>query len=153
MSVRPGTRLAVDVGSVRIGVARSDPEGLLATPVRTVASGDGDIAALVQLADEVDAVEVLVGLPRSLSGAEGPAAQTARAFAARLAAVTSIPVRLVDERLSTAVATQGMRASGVSSRKARSTVDQAAAVVILQDALDLERGSGAPPGEMVEGNS
>lgn len=153
MSVRSGTRLAVDVGSVRIGVARSDPEGLLATPVRTVAGGDGDIAALVQLADDLDAVEVLVGLPRSLSGAEGPAAHTARAFATRLAAVTSIPVRLVDERLSTAVATRGMRASGVSSRKARSTIDQAAAVVILQDALDLERGSGAPPGEMVEGNS
>lgn len=153
MSVRRGTRLAVDVGSVRIGVARSDPDGLLATPVQTVPSGEGDVAALVELVHDLGAFEILVGLPRSLSGAEGQAAESARTFAARLAVAASVPVRLVDERLSTVVATRNMRASGVSSRQSRSTVDQAAAVVILQDALDHERGSGAAPGEIVEVSS
>jgi len=149
--VRPGVRLAVDVGSVRIGVAACDPAGVLATPVETVQRGAGDLDRLARLVDERAAVEVVMGLPRSLSGREGPSASAARSFASSLARrVAPCPVRLVDERLSTVAATRGMRASGVSARKGRGTVDQAAAVVILQGALDAERASGRPPGEIVQ---
>lgn len=150
MTMRSGSRLGVDVGSVRIGVATCDPGGMLATPVETVRRGRGDLDRLSELVDEYAAVEVVVGLPRALSGDEGIAADHVRAFAAGLAArVAPCPVRLVDERLTTVVATRGMRASGVSSRKVRSSVDQAAAVVILQDALDAERVGGTPPGEVL----
>ncbi|HEX4786956.1 MAG TPA: Holliday junction resolvase RuvX [Actinospica sp.] len=149
--MRAGRRLGVDVGAVRVGVAVCDPEGLLATPVETVAAGDGDIARLAELAAEYGVVEAVVGLPRSLSGAEGRAAAKARAFAARLVGkIHPIPVRLVDERLTTVTATRGLRESGVRGRKSRAVVDQAAAVVILQNALDAERISGRAPGTLVD---
>jgi putative Holliday junction resolvase len=141
----------VDVGDVRIGVARSDPSGLIATPLETVPRGRGDLARLHALAAEDDAVEVVVGLPRSLSGGEGPAAAKVRLFARRLAdAVAPVPVRLCDERLSTVSAEAVLRERGKRGQKRRAVVDQAAAVVILQNALDTERGTGAAPGELVE---
>src|SRR5487761_1072905 len=97
--VRPGVRLAIDPGSVRIGVARCDRGGVLASPLTVVRRGKGDLDALASLADTEDAMEILVGLPRSLSGREGPAAATAKEFAAALAErVAPLPVRLVDER-------------------------------------------------------
>jgi putative holliday junction resolvase len=151
--VRPGARIGVDVGSVRVGVAASDRDGLLATPVATLArdvAGDGDLRQLAELVLEREAVELIVGLPRSLSGAEGAAAQAARAYAERLATLSApVPVRLVDERLSTVTAPQQLRRSGVRERPGRAVVDQAAAVVILQLALDTERSSGRAPGELV----
>jgi putative holliday junction resolvase len=153
--VRRGVRLGVDVGDVRIGVARSDPSGLIATPVETVARGAGDLARLRALVEQEAAVEVVVGLPRSLSGGEGPAATKARSFAADLAAVLSgeggepVPVRLCDERLSTVTAESVLRDRGTKGRKRRAVVDQAAAVVILQNALETERSTGRPPGELV----
>jgi putative Holliday junction resolvase len=148
--MRPGVRLGIDLGSVRIGVAASDPSGFLASPVETVPRGSGDLDRLAALVAERDAVAVLVGLPRSLSGADGPAAEAARSWAAQLAArLAPTPVRLVDERLSTVAAGRDLRAAGVSGRRARGVVDQAAAVVFLQAALDAERSSGAPAGEPV----
>lgn len=148
--MRPGVRLGVDVGSVRIGLACCDPGGLLATPVETVARGRGDFDRIVGRAVELGAVEVVVGLPLSLSGAEGPAAATARAFANDLAArVAPVPVRLVDERLTTVGAQRDLAAAGVRGKRSRSVVDQAAAVIILQGALDAERASGSPPGSVV----
>lgn len=150
--VRPGVRLGVDVGDVRIGVARSDPSGLIATPVETVSRGAGDLARLRALVDEESAVEVVVGLPRSLSGGEGPAAVKVRAFADQIAeAVAPVPVRLCDERLSTVSAEATLRERGKKGKKRRAVVDQAAAVVILQNALETERRTGAAPGELVEG--
>lgn len=151
--MRRGARLGVDVGTVRIGVARCDRDGLLATPVETVKAEPrrASLARIAELAREHEAVELVVGLPRSLSGAEGPAAAKIRGYAADLARrVRPLPVRLVDERLSTVSAAQGLRASGVSAKKGRAVVDQAAAVVILQDALDAERMSGRPPGSTVQ---
>ena len=149
--IRPGTRIGVDVGSVRIGVAASDPDGLLATPVETVPRGRGDIDRIVALAEAHAAIEIVVGLPRSLSGAEGPAAAGVRDFASILAGVAApIPVSLCDERLSTVSAQRGMQSSGVRGREARRRVDQAAAVVILQSALDTERATGRPPGRTVQ---
>jgi len=153
--VRPGARLGVDVGSVRVGVASCDRDGLIATPVETVLAGRGALARLVALVAEYCAVEVVVGLPLSLSGAEGAAAAAARELATGLAGALALAhepvrVRLVDERLSTVTATSQLRGAGVAGRKQRSVVDQAAATVILQSALDLERSSGRPPGELVE---
>lgn len=151
--MRRGRRLGVDVGDARIGVASSDPDGLLATPVETVPGRDVPAAQrrLADLVAEYEPLEVVVGLPRSLGGGEGPAAAKVRGFSDTLARkITPVPVRLVDERMSTVTATQGMRASGVSSKRGRSRVDQAAAVVILQNALETERNSGTVPGECVE---
>ncbi|WP_219471330.1 Holliday junction resolvase RuvX [Nonomuraea rhizosphaerae] len=149
--MRFGSRIGVDVGSVRIGVARSDPSGLLATPVETVRRGTGDLDRIASIADEHEAIEIVVGLPTSLSGREGAAAGLAREFASSLAArVRPLPVRLFDERLTTVAAQQGLRASGVRAKKQRSVVDQAAAVVLLQDALDAERATDRPPGRPVD---
>ncbi|GAA4657510.1 Holliday junction resolvase RuvX [Streptomyces youssoufiensis] len=151
--MRRGRRIAVDVGDARIGVASCDPDGVLATPVETVPGRDVPAARrrLVAIVEEYEPIEVIVGLPRSLRGTEGPAATKVRGFADELArAVAPVPVRLVDERMSTVTATQGLRAAGVRSKKGRSVVDQAAAVIILQNALETERASGRPPGEAVE---
>ncbi|MEK9522585.1 Holliday junction resolvase RuvX [Streptomyces sp. NPDC087908] len=151
--MRRGRRLAVDVGDARIGVASCDPDGVLATPVETVPGRDVPAAhrRLRQIVAEYEPIEVVVGLPRSLSGREGPAATKVRAFAGEMArGIAPVPVRLVDERMTTVTATQGLRASGVKARKGRSVIDQAAAVIILQNALESERVSGNPPGEGVE---
>lgn len=149
--LRPGVRIGLDVGSVRIGIAACDPGGLLATPVETVPRGPGDLDRIVALARDLEAIEIVVGLPTSLSGSEGPAAAGVRAFARTVAgAAAPIPVRLSDERLSTVSATRAMRSSGVRGREARRRVDQAAAVVILQSALDAERATGRPPGRTVQ---
>jgi putative Holliday junction resolvase len=138
-----GVRIGVDVGSVRVGVAVSDPSAMLATPLVTLrrdASGGSDIDRLAELATEYDAVEFVVGLPRSLSGREGPAAETARAYAATLAnRVAPIPVQLSDERLTTVSATRTLSDRGVRGRRQRAVVDQAAAVLILQTWLDSRR--------------
>ncbi|MCF3962565.1 Holliday junction resolvase RuvX [Streptomyces fuscigenes] len=150
--MRRGRRLAIDVGDARIGVASCDPDGILATPVETVPGRDVPAAhrRLRALVEEYEPLEVLVGLPRSLGGGEGPAAAKVRAFAREVArGVAPVPVRLVDERMSTVTAAGGLRASGVTSRKGRSVIDQAAAVVILQSALETERASGSAPGEAV----
>jgi putative Holliday junction resolvase len=150
--MRSGVRLGIDPGDARIGVARSDPTGFLATPLETVRRGAGDLARLARLVREAEAVEVVVGLPRSLSGAEGPAAVKAREFAARLATrVAPVTVRLHDERLTTVSAEAMLRDRGKKGTARRAVVDQAAAVLILQHALDTERSTGRPPGETVPG--
>ena len=151
--MRAGVRLGIDPGDARIGVARSDPSGFLATPVETVRRGKGDLARIARLARDDEAIEIVVGLPRSLSGGEGPAAEKVRQFADRLAArVAPVPVRLVDERLSTVSAEAMLRDRGRKGQQRRAVVDQAAAVLILQHALDTERSTGTPPGELVEGS-
>lgn len=151
--VRSGVRLGVDAGTVRVGLARSDRDALLATPLETLArdeAGGADLAVIAQHVADLGVVEVVVGLPRSLSGAEGPSARAARAYAVGIARrVSPVPVRLVDERLSTVTAQQRLREAGVKSRRHRPVVDQVAAVVILQTALDAERASGRPPGALV----
>ncbi len=147
--IRPGVRLAIDWGDARIGVAACDPDGVLAYPLATVRAGDSEIPELVGLITQHDAIEVLVGLPRSLSGGEGPAAEKARERARQLAAAAPAPVRVVDERLTTVTAASRLRTSGKPTREQRGSVDAAAAVVILEYALDLERARGGPPGELV----
>jgi len=143
-----GRRLGVDVGKVRVGVAISDPDGILATPLVTVSRDLGaaadsvpaDMAELVRLVGEHEAVQIVVGLPVQLSGTEGAAAIDIRAYAERLArAVGHVPIVLADERMSTVVATRRLAERGVRGRRQRAVVDQAAAVEILQSWLDAQR--------------
>jgi putative Holliday junction resolvase len=140
-----GVRLGIDVGSVRVGVAASDPDGMLATPVavlRRDAKGDSDLVELVRLVAEREVIEVVVGLPRSLDGGEGRAALIAREYASVLAErVAPVSVRMVDERLSTVEANRGLQQAGIKAKEARKMIDAAAAVVILQHALDVDRNS------------
>jgi putative Holliday junction resolvase len=151
--MRQGVRLAVDAGSVRIGVARSDPDGILASPLAVVRSGPGALDELAPLAAGADAIEVVVGLPTSLSGRDGAAAATARSFAADLAGrIRPVPVRLFDERFTTAQAHEALRRGGKDTRARREIVDAAAAAVLLQAALDAERATGRPPGQPVTVN-
>lgn len=160
VTVTRGPRLAVDVGSVRVGLATSDPDGLIATPVDTLARdtarpGPGrlptDLARIVTEVSERGAAAVYVGLPRHLSGQEGASSAAARGYAMALAqAVAPVGVWLVDERMSTMTAHQALHASGRSGRHHRQVIDQAAAVVILQAALDAERATGQRSGERVE---
>jgi putative Holliday junction resolvase len=151
---RRGVRLGIDVGDVRIGVARCDPDGLIATPVETVAQGAGAVDRLLELAREHEAMELVVGLPRSLSGRIGPAATKVGEFAQILLRTARerglfLPIRLVDERLTTVMAEQVLRERGKKGARRRAVVDQAAAVVILQYAIDTERSTGRPPGQEV----
>lgn len=149
MTLRPGARLGIDVGRARIGVARCDPSVILAVPVETVprsAEGeDGDVRRILEIAEEYDAIELVVGNPLSLSGQATASTEDAISFAERLAAAGA-RVRLVDERMSTVSAQQALRSAGKSSRKQRPIIDQAAAVIILQHAIDAERASGTAPG-------
>lgn len=149
--MRPGVRVGIDPGDARIGVARSDPSGLLATPLETVPRGQGDVRRIGKIVAEHEAVEVVVGLPRSLKGSEGPAAVKVREFAVRLARrIAPVPVRLCDERLTTVSAESMLRDQGRNGSKRRAVVDMVAATVILQTALDTERNRGSAPGELVE---
>jgi putative holliday junction resolvase len=150
-------RLGVDPGTVRVGLAGSDPGGILASPWDTVARDPrtlSDIDRIAAIVHERGVFEVLVGLPTSLSGRQGTAATAARAYAVQIArAVMPVPVRVVDERLSTVTAQHRLREAGVKGRKQRRSVDRTAAAVILQGALDAERASGAPHGSLVDPES
>lgn len=158
--MRSGVRLALDMGDARIGVAACDPAGSLAFPVATVQAGAGELERLLAVVAEYEPIEIVVGLPRSLSGTEGPSVAKIRARASALAtAVAAVAarapadpapdVRLVDERLTTVHAARRLRAAGKSSRQQRAVIDSAAAVAILEHALDSERHRGFPPGELV----
>lgn len=147
--MRSGVRLGVDLGRARVGVASSDRDGLIATPVATLARSEGTVGELVQLVAEYSATEVVVGLPLSLSGGDTASTQDSRDLAAALAAASGVTVRLVDERLSTVTAQRSLHQAGRTAKTSRSVIDQVAAVIILQNALDAERSSGRPPGHVV----
>jgi putative holliday junction resolvase len=149
-----GRRLGVDVGTVRIGVATSDPDGILATPVETVArdrrkSSDKHVRRLAQLVNELEAVEVVVGLPRTLADRSGSSARDAVELAEQLARrIAPTPVRLSDERLTTVSAQRSLRDAGIRAKGQRAMIDQAAAVGILQNWLDQRRVALAAHGEV-----
>lgn len=147
---RRGVRLGVDVGRARIGVARSDPDGMLAVPVETVPRDDASLGRLAELVAEHEPLELVVGLPVNLRGDDTASTADAREFAEALARSTGVRVRLVDERLSTVTAHQALRSSGRRQRGSRGIVDQVAAVVLLQHALDIEKSAGTPAGAAVE---
>ncbi|MBX3309459.1 MAG: Holliday junction resolvase RuvX [Cryobacterium sp.] len=149
MTFRTGARLGIDVGRARIGLARCDPKGLLVSPVATLVRGKGDVAELARIASENDILEIVVGLPLSLSGARTASTDDAREFAAALGLATGLPVRLVDERLSTVSAQRSLHEAGRNTRSSRPVIDQVAATIILQHAIDAERSGGTPPGELI----
>ncbi|MDT0181330.1 Holliday junction resolvase RuvX [Microbacterium sp. ARD31] len=146
---RRGVRLGVDVGRARVGVSRCDPDGMLAVPVETVPRTDASVARVLELAAEWGAMEILVGLPLNMRGEDTASTVDAREFADALSTGGSAPVRLVDERLSTVSAHAALRDAGRSQRKSRSIVDQVAAVVLLQQAIDVEKRTGRPAGTTV----
>ncbi|PWF26410.1 Holliday junction resolvase RuvX [Ancrocorticia populi] len=149
--MRRGKRLSIDVGQARLGVATCDPDAILATPVETLARNGSDIRRAAQMVKRESIIEVIVGLPLNMDGTEGASARHARSWAGKLAnRIAPVPVRLVDERLSTVTAHAQLSASGRSSRNHRSVVDQAAAIIILETALDIERQTGREPGELVQ---
>lgn len=140
----------MDVGTVRVGVARCDPDGILAIPITTLTRDDAVFGTLAELVAEYDVIEVVVGNPVTLAGDIGPAAQAAAAFAVQLTTSIAVPVRLVDERLTTASAQRSLHAAGRDTRGSRSVIDQQAAALIVQTAIDAEKTTGRPPGAIVE---
>ncbi|WP_172582274.1 Holliday junction resolvase RuvX [Subtercola boreus] len=153
--MRQGVRIGIDVGKARVGVARSDLHGILATPVETVArssSGTADIERILAIATEIDATEFIVGLPLSMSGGRTPSTDDASVFALELARAASHPVRMIDERLTTVSAQAALHRSGKNTKNSRPVIDQVAAVILLQHALDVERSTGNLPGLPVDPN-
>ena len=145
-----GRRLGVDVGSVRVGIALCDPDGILATPLVTLARDQRvntdsddvptDMSEIRRLVDEHEIIGIVVGLPITLAGREGQAAALIRQYAEHLASVVDpVPVLMTDERMSTAAAARRLSERGVRGRRQRAVVDQAAAVEILQSWLDYRR--------------
>jgi len=156
MTSRRGRRLGIDWGDARIGVAVSDPDGLVAVPLDFVPAGEGEFDRVADVVGEYQPLELVVGLPRSLNGTEGPAAVKVRGKVAGLLPVlqsrfgADTPgVRLVDERLSTVAAAGRLRASGKSAKKQRGLIDSEAAREILDRALQTERSTGRAPGELL----
>lgn len=148
---RTGVRVALDWGAARIGVAACDARGTLAYPVETIAPAsdlDAVRARLAAILAEYEPIELVLGLPRHLKGVEGAAADGVRTRAAWLTEQFGLPIRLVDERLTTVLAAQQLHAAGRPAKKQRSMIDQAAAVAILNQALETERHTGAPAGEL-----
>jgi putative Holliday junction resolvase len=156
-----GVKLGVDVGTVRVGVAVCDRDGILATPLRTLernAKKNTDVRIIAALAEELHAVEIFVGLPRTMKGEEHASARMATEYATLLADAlrdrsADVPVRLVDERLSTVTAHRNLHEAGMSSRNHRKVVDQVAAAGILQHAIDMQRARGTEIGSRVDARS
>jgi putative Holliday junction resolvase len=144
-----GVLIAVDVGSVRVGIARCDHSRVLALPEATLARDQHTCQRIADLAREVDAQAIIIGLPLTMSGERGPAASHVEQFAAELALVSPCEVRLLDERLTTREAQRGLHGAGRDVRRSRAVIDQAAAVILLNHALDAERASGIPAGRRV----
>ena len=149
---RRGRRLALDVGSVRVGAAVCDPDGILATPLDHVRrDDDGQALARVRdLIEEHGAIEVVAGRPRSLDGVDHGAVDAALTFLRALATRITVPIRLVDERFMTVQAHSVLQSAGRNSKQRRDRVDSVAAVLILQTALDLEKSSGTPAGTILD---
>jgi putative holliday junction resolvase len=150
--MRKGRRLAIDVGSVRIGLASCDPDGILSSPLSAISRRDSaseTIQEIAELVSELAVIEVLVGDPISLSGNQTGSTKDARELAIRIASAIAVPVRLVDERLTTVSAQAKLRESGKDSRTSKSLIDSASAVEILEQALNTERSTGQAPGILV----
>ncbi len=150
--VRAGVRIAVDVGQVRVGIAKSDSAGILASPVGTYIREKNDFSGVFSLLKNQEVLEIYVGLPLNMDGTQGKSVQMAQRWARRIARkVAPIPVRMIDERLSSASAHRILQDAGRATITHRAVVDQVAAVIILEQALEYERLTGKIPGILVEG--
>ncbi|MFZ1383136.1 MAG: Holliday junction resolvase RuvX [Scrofimicrobium sp.] len=152
MTLRSGVRLGIDVGEARIGVAASDAAASLALPVETIEAHPRSraVKSVLRICRERNVVEVVVGLPKNMAGDEGPSAKKARLFAEEIAKrVSGVRVCLVDERLTTTQAQAKLHEAHIDTRRSRKIIDQMAAQIILEQALELERSSSLAPGEAV----
>jgi putative Holliday junction resolvase len=151
--MRTGRRVAFDVGKARIGVAVSDAHGILASP-RDFISRDSDldisVTALCKIVGAEEAIEIYVGLPLNLRNEFTESTQDAVLVARAVASAATVSVRLIDERMSTKLASGAMSASGKNTRSQRGSIDSASAAVILETALQLERSTGVAPGTAIE---
>jgi len=135
-----GRRIAFDYGDVRIGVAVSDPDSILCSPLITLQANDKRLdQQILQLFTEYEPVQLFIGRPALLSGLDGVASEKAAAFAERLRGITDIPIELIDERMSTVSAARNLRESGKNAKDSKGSIDMAAAVAILEFALELEK--------------
>ncbi len=146
--MRRGVRVGIDVGKARVGVARSDVDGLMAVPSETLPRTTA-LESLVAVASESTVLEWVIGLPLSLNGGETDSTADAREFAQQLVASTGIPARLIDERLSTVGAQAALHSASHTTKSSRAVIDQVAATILLETALDAER-RGTMLGETVE---
>ncbi|KUM39171.1 Holliday junction resolvase RuvX [Arthrobacter sp. EpRS71] len=153
-----GIKLGVDVGTVRVGLAICDPDGILATPFKTVGRDtkkNSDVRVVVKHAVDLAAVQIFVGLPRTMKGEERASAHMAMDYAELLSnellrVGLDVPVNLVDERLSTVTAHRNLHEAGMSSKNHRKVVDQVAAAGILQHAIDMQKARGTDVGRRVQ---
>ena len=135
-----GRRIAFDYGDVRIGVAVSDPDSILSSPLTTLKAADKTLAKQIsQILAEIEPVVIYVGRPALLSGNDGAATDKALEFASLLATITQVPVELIDERMSTISAARNLREAGRSAKESKDAIDMAAAVAILEFAIDIEK--------------
>ena len=135
-----GRRIAFDYGDVRIGVAVSDPDSILSSPLTTLKATDKNLSSQIsQIITEIEPVTIYVGRPALLSGSDGSATDKALEFAALLATITQVPVEMIDERMSTISAARNLREAGRSAKESKDAIDMAAAVAILEFAIDLEK--------------
>ena len=135
-----GRRIAFDYGDVRIGVAVSDPDSILSSPLTTLKATDKNLSSQIsQIITEIEPVTIYVGRPALLSGSDGSATDKALEFAALLATITQVPVEMIDERMSTMSAARNLREAGRSAKESKDAIDMAAAVAILEFAIDLEK--------------
>jgi putative Holliday junction resolvase len=136
-----GRRIAFDYGDARIGVAASDQDSILVSPITTLATSSRNLfKQIAEIFDEVDPIAVYVGKPTNLNGVDSTATSKVLNFVEDLKKITEIPIRLVDERMSTVSASRSLREAGLDSKKSKSIIDMAAAVGILEFAITMEKG-------------
>jgi putative Holliday junction resolvase len=135
-----GRRIAFDYGDVRIGVAVSDPESILSSPLTTLKATDKNLSSQIsQIITEIEPVTIYVGRPSLLSGNDGVATEKATEFVSLLRTITHVPIELIDERMSTISASRNLREAGRSAKESKDAIDMAAAVAILEFAIDIEK--------------
>ena len=135
-----GRRIAFDYGDVRIGVATSDADSIICSPLTTLKSSDKSLLkSITEIFLEIQPIQIFVGRPALLSGKDGVATDKAVAFADELRGITEIEVIMIDERLSTVSAARNLREAGKSAKDSKDSIDMAAAVGILEFAIDLEK--------------
>jgi len=135
-----GRRIAFDYGDVRIGVAVSDPDSILSSPLATLKATDKNLLEQISaIFSEIEPVAIYVGRPALLSGNDGTAAEKAAGFASLLSTVTEVPVKMIDERMSTVSAARNLREAGRNARDSKKEIDMAAAVAILDFAIEIEK--------------
>jgi len=135
-----GRRIAFDFGDVRIGVAVSDPDSILSSPLTTLKATDKRlIQQISQMLSDIQPVAIYVGRPALLSGNDGSATEKAAEFVTLLGTITQVPIEMVDERMSTISAARNLRDAGRNAKESKSAIDMAAAVAILEFAIEIEK--------------